>query len=354
MPKLKKKVALIHQDLVLHYRVSIYNHLNQFLLKNNYELDVISNACQQSNPFPIEFNFIKMRLTTIKLLCHLAKNKPDAIILFINLKNLYLFPVLFFAKLNGIKIIYWGHAIDLEDKSNKLKNMLYDIEHSLADSILLYSDSLKKYIKKRHRKKIFIANNTLNTMGYKSSNIGKKDVLKKYDIRTSKNIIFMGRIQKRKRIYDLIDAFLLIEQKDTGLILVGPDTDNLLDALDEENIFKLGAIYGEEANELLHASDIYCLPGHVGLSIVDAFYYGLPIVTENIDHAPEIMYFKNGFNGFMVEKGDVINLSQKLKILLNDDILRSRFSNNAKFEIQTSGHIDVMCQGFVNALNDVV
>ena len=95
---------------------------------------------------------------------------------------------------------------------------------------------------------------------------------------------------------------------------------------------------------------MYCLPGSIGLSIVDAFYCGLPVVTENVLHGPEIMYLKEGINGFMIPKGDIVQLATKLKLLLTDEALRERFSHAARNEIMTNGHIDRMCEGFKNAL----
>jgi len=42
--------------------------------------------------------------------------------------------------------------------------------------------------------------------------------------------------------------------------------------------------------------------------------------------------------------------ANKLKLLLDDDELRERFSREAKKEILTNGHIDMMCKGFSDAL----
>lgn len=101
-------------------------------------------------------------------------------------------------------------------------------------------------------------------------------------------------------------------------------------------------MYGDKAISLLSARDVYCLPGAVGLSIIDAFFCGLPIVIENVRHGPEICYFKDGVNGFMVGKGDVLDLAEKVELLLDDDDLRRRFSEAAINEIETAGHIDNM------------
>ena len=117
-----------------------------------------------------------------------------------------------------------------------------------------------------------------------------------------------------------------------------------------ENVYKLGPIYGDERLDLLAASDVFCLPGAVGFSIVDAFHCGLPIVTEAGDESPEIMYLKEGVNGFVVPRGDVNALAAKLEQLLSDESLLQKFSAAARNEIRTNGHMDRMCEGFSDAL----
>ena len=86
-------------------------------------------------------------------------------------------------------------------------------------------------------------------------------------------------MQKRKRVDILVKALNLMNRPDIGLILIGPDTEGILDEIKGDNIYKLGPIYGHKKFDLLSASDIYCLPGAVGLSIIDAFHCGLPFVT---------------------------------------------------------------------------
>ncbi|MFX0198500.1 MAG: glycosyltransferase family 4 protein [Candidatus Hodarchaeota archaeon] len=279
--------------------------------------------------------------------------KPDVVIFWVNLKYLYLFPTLLITKALGLKTVYWGHGCDLEDLESEPKKMAYALEHWICDAIILYAEHLTKYVSPRFHYKVFVANNTLNFASYSIPFYDKNSVLAKYGINTHKNIICMARMEKRKRIDDLIKAFDLLNYRNYGLILVGPDTDGILKDVQSDNIYKLGPVYGEESLALLSSADVYCLPGHIGLSIVDAFYCGLPIVTEDTENAPEIIYLKNGINGFIVPKSDVHQLAIKLQLLLENDILREQFSQAARNEIMTNGHIKVMCEGFAKALQFV-
>jgi len=55
----------------------------------------------------------------------------------------------------------------------------------------------------------------------------------------------------------------------------------------------------------------------------------------------------------MVPKGDIIALSEKLKLLIENDELRERMGQNARNEILTNGHIDNLCNGFLICLRSL-
>ena len=63
------------------------------------------------------------------------------------------------------------------------------MEHWLSDAILLYSDRLKQYVKPTLYYKTFVANNTLNTLGYEHIRINKQGTISKYNITTYPTIV---------------------------------------------------------------------------------------------------------------------------------------------------------------------
>ena len=167
--------------------------------------------------------------------------------------------------------------------------------------------------------------------------------------------MFVGRVQARKRIHDLLRAFGALGLNDCGLIIVGPDEEGILrDAVrTQPRVFPLGPLYGDKVLDLMRCADVCCIPGAIGLSIVDAMYCGLPVVTEQVTHGPEIMYLHEGENGFMVPVGDIEALADRLHLLLTDGDLRQRFSERARHEIATRGHIDELCKGVRDCLDYV-
>ena len=347
------RVLLIHPDRIPHYRIPIYTYLSGYLKQYGFEFIVTSDGIQPDNKSFIDFKYIEMPLSTRSIARLIHEQPIDVIIDFMELKHTYLFPTYFIARfIHGKKMIYWGQGRDLLDAGSSIKNLAYATEQAMCDAIILYAEHLKKYIPKRFHEKTFIANNTLyiDYQGF-SPGTTREKVLAEYGIQTKKNIICMGRMQKRKRIDHLAEALASMNRPDIGLILVGPDPEGILDGIRGNTIYKLGPIYGNKRFDLLTASDVYCLPGAVGLSIIDAFHCGLPFVTEDGDESAEIGYLQNGINGFVVRRGDIKDLSEKLTLLIDNDELRRDFSDAARQEIETNGHINAMCRGFRDALH---
>jgi len=350
-------VILINENKIPHYRIGVYNYLHEYLLDHGISLKVVSSGIQGEESSETRFQNVVTPLRFFKLFRIVLKLNPHVIIYWIRPRNYYLLPFLIGSKLLGFRLIYWGHGCNLYSKWKTWKKWIYDLQFLMSDALIIYAEHLKNFVRNRFHSKTFVANNTTYFNHEKITeirkNLDRRGYLSKYNIKTTKNIICVGRMQKRKKIKDLIDAFCMIDSKEIGLILVGPDQDGVLKDVRHERIYKLGPVYGDEKIKLLCAADVFCLPGLVGLSIVDAFQCGLPFVTEEGPLTPEIMYLKDGVNGFIVPEGDIPKLSEKLRLLLEDNKLREEFSLAAEKEIFTAGHIDTMCKGFLGAIQFV-
>lgn len=98
-----KKVLLINQDKIPHYRVHVYNYLAKFLEKEGFLLTVISGGIQQGNHHSIEFEFTEISLSVWSLTRFIRRQRIDIIIFWVNFKCLYLFPMYLIAKALGYK-----------------------------------------------------------------------------------------------------------------------------------------------------------------------------------------------------------------------------------------------------------
>jgi glycosyltransferase involved in cell wall biosynthesis len=346
------RVLLVHAGTIPHYRIPIYGFLSDYLRASDFDLSVVSDGIQPESPHAVRFPYKKMPLSVRSIARLVRTERMDVIIDYMELKHRYLFPTYLVVKgLMGRKMVYWGQGGDLLDPQNPFKKTAYTLEQSLCEALVLYAEHLTKFVPRRFHKKTFVANNTL-FLSYPGLPAGttRESVLTSYGIKTRKNIICVGRMQKRKRIDHLAAALSHMNRPDIGLILVGPDQEGVLDGIQGNHIHKLGPLYEKAKFDLLSSADVFCLPGAVGLSIVDAFHCGLPFVTEEGDESAEIMYLKNGVNGFVVPNGDVLEMSRKLQLLLDDEGLRGSFSEAARREIRENGSMDKFCSGFRDAL----
>ena len=63
----------------------------------------------------------------------------------------------------------------------------------------------------------------------------------------------------------------------------------------------LGEVHDPENRQIsriFKMADVCSIPGHVGLGLNQAFFWGLPMVTERGNQPPEIEYLRDGENGF--------------------------------------------------------
>src|SRR5207302_2014192 len=118
----------------------------------------------------------------------------------------------------------------------------------------------------------------------------------------------------------------------------------------------LGALHDpddRQISKLFKAADLFVVPGHIGLGLNQAFFWGLPVVTEHGNQPPEIHLLKSGRNGFMVPKDDLKELREKILYLVDNDDARRKFSENARADVRGEASIEGMFQGFWSAVKMV-
>lgn len=117
--------------------------------------------------------------------------------------------------------------------------------------------------------------------------------------------IFCGRLEELKRVPFLVESSRIIKTRIPmfHLIIVGggPEQDAVLQLIEGLDwVHWVGPRFGKEKAEFLAASDVFLLPGAVGLAIMDAFAAGLPMLTTRHKiHGDEIEYLEEGVNGLM-------------------------------------------------------
>jgi glycosyltransferase involved in cell wall biosynthesis len=107
----------------------------------------------------------------------------------------------------------------------------------------------------------------------------------------------------------------------------------------ESSILWLGL--QDNVPELLSAFDIYCQPSRsegIPLSIMEASIAQLPVVATKVGGIPEVV--KDGVTGFLVTKGNVKQLGDKLYALLINESDRKSMGRQAKLYSEKTFNIE--------------
>jgi glycosyltransferase involved in cell wall biosynthesis len=135
------------------------------------------------------------------------------------------------------------------------------------------------------------------------------------------NFLFLGRVSKRKGIWDIVEAvkLLSLERKDFMVNVAGDGENKELDKLIKKE--KLGAFFtiygwvdGEAKRKLLSSSHVLLLPSYnegLPMSILENMAAGKIIISSNVGGIPEVV--SNNENGFIIAAGDVSMLLSSMK-----------------------------------------
>jgi glycosyltransferase involved in cell wall biosynthesis len=353
---LHKRVLLI-SNRVMHYRVSVYNHFWRRFREHGWEFVVLTNELQRQNHNRCEFELIERPFGFLKYRAEIRRMNPDAVILFLHLKDRIQWPLIHWLKLSGIPVALWTKTRNLDDPDNRLRNLFFDYLHQISDGLILYTSSLRRFIPERHHGKVFVANNTINFGDFPQIPECKEAIKQELGIPFKKVVLFAGRIgeeRNRKKVDHLIDIFRELDRKDVGLVIVGSGlTEELRARLNPANTIYLGEVHDPENRQIsriFKMADVCSIPGHVGLGLNQAFFWGLPMVTEQGKQPPEIEYLRDGENGFIVPENDRIALRDRLIFLIDNDTERRRMSANARRDILQQASIETMFNGFLSCV----
>jgi glycosyltransferase involved in cell wall biosynthesis len=242
-------------------------------------------------------------------------------------------------------LILWGHRHSL----NPIANMIRYWVMKDADAHLLYGDEdmLEILLNRIPRETVFVAPNTqLVTNSQDTSSVSGKH-----------RLIFVGRLQRIKRVHVLIDAFaeaLPRIGKDIVLSIVGNgfEEERLKAQAQSLGLGDRAQFHGELRSDqdllpLFRESIAYFTPGAIGLGVLHAFAYGVTGVTTvrpRQRHGQEFMNLKHDVNSLVLETE--ADLAETIVRLCNDRALARRLGAAAYRTYQDTRRLDQMIDGF--------
>jgi len=97
------------------------------------------------------------------------------------------------------------------------------------------------------------------------------------------------------------------------------------------NVSLLGGIPYEEMYKVYNTSDIFVLPSFsegLPITMLEAMASELPVIISDVGDVSKILKGENG--GFAVPSGNVEAIVSKIKLLMNDENLRSKLGRRGR------------------------
>ncbi|MGZ3756547.1 MAG: glycosyltransferase family 4 protein [Mucilaginibacter sp.] len=155
-----------------------------------------------------------------------------------------------------------------------------------------------------------------------------------------KYIVFVGRLEKIKGIYTLLNAM----QACPGIPLkiVGDGTQEgelkaLREARQLTNVTFLGKKTKQETLQIINGAEFLICPSEcyevLGFTVVEAMALGKPVIGASIGAIPEMVI--NNFTGLLFEPGNTTELADAIHLLYNNKQLIIEMGINAERHITT-------------------
>lgn len=230
----------------------------------------------------------------------------------------------------GVKTIMHHHAAEFElfynGLSEKRKKYVKHILETVDLNLVLSRNLISSITDKAPGAKVEVLYNAVPVLDVNPYN------------KKAKNILFLGRLGERKGTYDLLKVVNAIDldiDKNICFYLCGDgEIDEVKRKVKElkigHRIAHIGWIDGKQKELYKLKTIIHVLPSYnegLPMSILETMAYGIPSISTNVASIPEIL--KDSENGFLIEPGDTNALKFRLKELIDNEALRTKFSNKS-------------------------
>lgn len=368
------KQVLIIQAVIKQYRVPFYDVLARILADQDVSLKVL-----YSDPNEVEarkgdnselgpaigtkvsgYWFASGRLLWQPVFRDVWKS--DLIIVECANKHLINPVLLLLSKMRVTKTAFWGHGRNRQGDSGAFTERLKRLMVKFPEWWFAYTEGTGEYVAAAGfpRDRITNVQNSIDTSAFRdalSSVTGGQitDVRRSWGISQNAFVgLFCGSLYPHKKLEFLIEAAQIVKSQlpDFHLLIVGtgPQRD-VLDAASRQHdwIHPLGARFDHEKATLFKCADVFLMPGLVGLSILDSFTAGLPLLTTDIPiHSPEIEYLKQNFNG-AITPFEPKAYAQAIVQLANDPPRLARLRDGARRSASLYG-IEAMAASFAEGV----
>ncbi len=209
------------------------------------------------------------------------------------------------------------------------------------------SEAASEYVRSLTDEPVSIIPNGIDLAMYKNVVSIKND-----DDKTL-TILYIGRLEKRKGVDYLLQAYKLLEERDPDVQLIvagdGPDREkleNMAEDLEISNITFLGYISEEEKVKLLTEADLFCAPSlygeSFGIVLLEAMATGVVTVAGANPGYASVLQELGSLS--LVNPKDIDGFARRLDVMLHDEGLRKLWKKWAKSYVQQYNYPTIVDQ----------
>jgi glycosyltransferase involved in cell wall biosynthesis len=278
----------------------------------------------------------------------LVTRDPDVVILEANPRYPASYLAVRWMHARGRPVIGWGlGSTPIEGLLSRLRLSGREWFLNQFDALIAYSTQGKEqYL--RHgfpEDRIFVA---LNAVSPPPSKVVEREPIERRSLR----VLFVGRLQARKRVDLLLRACSKVNPApELWIVGEGPAREELTKLAEQvcPQAHFAGAKHGPELERYFTTADVFVLPGTGGLAMQEAMYYGLPVIIAKGDGTQRDLVSEQ--NGWLLERTTVETFAQALQeAVSHPDRLISMGRESQRVVIEKA-NIDIMADIFTQALN---
>jgi len=168
-------------------------------------------------------------------------------------------------------------------------------------------------------------------------------------------VLFVGRLQRRKRVDLLLQACARLESKPEVIIVGdGPARQEFEEIASEvyPSAQFVGPKFGSDLQQYFAYADLFVLPGTGGLAVQDAMAAALPVIVAEGDGTQRDLV--SGGNGWLVQPGDLDGLTAALHEALRNPRRLIKMGEKSYLMAVEQFNIERMTEVFISALHKVM
>lgn len=361
-----KKVCFI-QPLVANYCVPLFDELGK-----HCQLTVVYSSVEQGKGYGeacvdslthvrwLEIPTLKpcgdkVGMYQANIIKHIRDEKPDAVIIFANVRYTSFWTTLLWCKLNNIAVYPHGHGLYRKQEVTTIWKFIYKVITKLSTQYICYTQSVAESLLNQGipPHKIAVAENSqVNLFPVRSND---KELIEC-------GILFIGRLREGCNLDLLIEVITKLRvnaHPELTLHIIG-DGENLekyrLLAKELDYVRFYGGVYDASIiSEISKKCVLGCYPGNAGLSVVHMMSLSLPVIThsEMWQHqGPEPSYIKDGINGVLYDNSCASkSLYSALKHILDKDMDDLQAMQGAAFNTYNGLMSPTLAKRFIKILD---